>query len=89
MWLRLKKKLSTLSNHKIAIKSHDIHQYDVLFRDYPDKKEYENHRSTLSQGIKIGMMDNFPMRLSNDNPKFSTKEKIGIGQQLHKWLNQC
>ena len=32
------------------------------------------------------MMEDFPMRLSNHNPKFSINEKIGIGQQLHKWL---
>ena len=28
----------------------------------------------------------YPTRISNDNPKFSFNEKIGIGQQLQKWL---
>ena len=31
-------------------------------------------------------MDNYPPRLSNNNPSFSISEKIGIAQQLEKWL---
>ena len=37
-------------------------------------------------GVKIGLTDNYPSRLSNNNPSFSTTEKIGIGKQLEKWL---
>ena len=31
-------------------------------------------------------MDDYPPRLCNNNPSFSISEKIGIAQQLEKWL---
>ena len=40
----------------------------------------------MTEGAKIGLQQQFPPRLSNNNPSFSTSEKIGIGQQLQKWL---
>ena len=37
-------------------------------------------------GVRIGLMKDYPSRLSNNNPSFSTAEKVGIAKQLEKWL---
>ena len=44
------------------------------------------HRKILTEGVRIGLDSPYPPRLANDNPAFTTTDKIGIGQQLQKWL---
>ena len=85
-WMKLHKEINHLSNHKFSIKHYDISQYDKLFNHFPLKQDYMRHRNILANGARIGLNHNYPPRLSNDNPSFSTSEKIGIGQQLKKWL---
>ena len=48
---------------------------------------YLKHRKILKEGARIGLNRPFPPRLFNNNPSFSTSDKIGIGTQLKKWLN--
>ena len=40
----------------------------------------------MENGIQIGLRQDFPARLSNNNPSFTTKDLIGIGTQVLKWL---
>ena len=84
--MRLRKSIKKLSNHKFGIKPYDISHYDKAFMNYPEKSRYLKHRYNLTNGIRIGLTDDYPTRLSNNNPSFSIAEKIGIAQQLEKWL---
>ena len=43
-------------------------------------------RINLTNGVRIGITDDYPSRPSNDNPSFSISKKIDIVQQLEKWL---
>ena len=82
----MRKSIHGLSNHNFSIKKYNIHQYDTAFRNYPNKTRYRDHRDNLIKGARIGLTENYPPRLSNNNPSFSVSEKIGIAQQLEKWL---
>ena len=62
------------------MKPYDINQHDVFFKDFPDRNKCNHHKSILEQEVKIGMDKDHPMRINDDNPKFSFNDKIRIGQ---------
>ena len=84
----MRHEINSLSNHHFCIKPYNITQYDRLFAKYPSRKQYLHHSSILTEGAKIGLTKSYPTRLTNNNPSFSVSEKIGIGQQLKKWLGR-
>ena len=84
--MKMYKNISSLHNYTYSIKPYNINHYDEIFADFPIPQQYLHHRNILLKGAPIGLNQQFPPRLLNDNPKFSTKDKIGIGQQLEKWL---
>ena len=86
LWQRLRKSISGLSNHRFSIKPCDISKYDLLFNNYSTIASYLQHRKILTNGLRIGLTDDYQLRLSNDNPSFSISKKISIAQQLEKWL---
>lgn len=57
-----------------------------MFENYPNKDFYEKQRNVLLNGTRIGLKCKFPRRVQCINPKFDVNEKIGIGQQVLKWL---
>ena len=86
IWNQLRRSINGLSNHKFSIKKYNIQQYDTAFKNYPNKPRYLQHRNNLLNWVNIGLTEKYPPRLSNNNPSFSISEKIGIAQQLEKWL---
>ena len=85
-WQRLKKSINCLSNHRFFIKPCDISKYDVVFGNYPTTARYLQHGYNLTIGVRIGLTDDHPLGLSNDNPAFSISKKEGKAQQLEKWV---
>ena len=84
-----KKILHKINNTPIStqhfVKKYNISNRHKLFKNYPNRQKYINHINTLCNGTAIGI-ESFPQsRLKNCNPKFTVKEKIGIGTQLLKW----
>ena len=75
IWHRLRKSINCLSKHKFSIKPYDIFKYDIIFDNYPNTTRYLQHRNNLINGARIGLTDDYPLRLSNNNPSFSISEK--------------
>ena len=78
--------INSLSSEKHQIKHYNISECDKLFRSFGDTAKYKRHRDLLTKGAKIGLDAAYPSRVCDNQPSFSIDEKIGIGQQLQKWL---
>ena len=85
-WQRLRKSINGLSNRRFSIKPCDTSKYDVAFGNYLNTTRYLQHKQNLTNKVRTCLTDDDPLRLSNDNPSFSISEKMGIAQQLEKWL---
>ena len=83
-WQRLRKSINGLSNHEFSTKSCDISRYGTVLHNHPTTARYLQHRCNLTNGVRIGLTDDYPSRLSNDDPSFSISEKISIAQHLEK-----
>ena len=46
----------------------------------------DNTEKNLTNSVRISLTDDYPLRLSNNDPSFSISEKRGMAQQLEKWL---
>ena len=68
------------------MKFYDLEQYEILFKQFPDKLALAQHFNVLKFGTRIGLNYRPLPRLTNNNPKFNCKELLGIGSQLRKWL---
>ena len=71
--------VKTKKKYLVPFKPYDIAQYDKLFANFPHQHHCHQHLSILTDGTHISLNDHYP--------SFSTLDKIGICQQLHKWLN--
>ena len=69
------------------MKDYNTKSFEAYFRDYPDKKRYQWFIDVCTYGTDIKRRPNCRenVRLSNNNPKFSFRDKIGIGRQVLKW----
>ena len=87
-WLNIKKQIDNLSNDKYQVKAYDIEAFHELFRDFPKPALLNRQLNALQSGTRIGLRCNAAPRLHHNNPRFSDREKIGIGTQLIKWLKR-
>ena len=77
--------VKTKKKYLVLFKQYDFVQSDKLFANFSHQHHhYPQHRSSLTEGTRISFNDHYPPRLSNDNPSFSTLDKIGTCQQLQK-----
>ena len=72
---RLRKSNNGPSNHRFSIKTYDISKYDIFFSNYPTTPLYLQHRKNLTNGVRISLADDHPLRPSNNTPSFSISEK--------------
>ena len=74
-WQRLRKSANGISDHRFSSKPCDIFKYDVVFGNYSTTARYLQHRYNLTNGVRIGLTSDYPLRISNDDPSFSISEK--------------
>ena len=61
LWQRLRKSINGLSNHRFSIKPYDFSKYDIVFCNYPTTTHYLQHRQNLTNGVGIGLTDDYPI----------------------------
>lgn len=72
--------------------SHCVHSsvtthFARYFRAYPDRKRYQWFIDLCTYGSPIYLQprESAPRRSKSKNPRFSIRDKLGIGKQLLKW----
>ena len=54
----------------------------TVFGTYPNTAWYLEYRYDLTEGMRMGLTEDHPSRVSNNNPAFSISKKICIAQQV-------